>query len=492
MEKRFNQLLEKIVSYDSGADIKCIKRAWKFAKLAHYGQKRLSGEAFINHPLEVAIILSTWEMDSTTIIAGLLHDTIEDGGATREDIVNGFGDSVAVLVDGVTKVTNLRLAGSREEYFVENLRKTLLVMAKDLRVVFLKLADRLHNMRTLYALPVEKQKANAIETLEIYAPLAERLDMGLVKGELEDLAFRYAYPDEYKKLVDKSEIVYREAEERIDAMKKTLLTKMAKKGIHAKIQGRKKHLYSLWKKLERPGINWDFNGVYDIIALRILVKNIGDCYSTLGIVHSVYKPDPHEGISDFIAQPKPNGYRSIHTRIFSPGGHVVEIQIRTEEMHEEAEMGIAAHWVYSEAKSKGVSDERLEGGRISVSRDKLSWVKELVNWQQEIKDSKEYLAAVKFDALSHRNFVFTPRGDIYDLPEGATPVDFAYAVHTKLGKYIKAAKVNGKIAPLDQKLNSGDVVEIIKSKNPTVPSKRWLDFAVTTIARREIRKEGVN
>lgn len=404
-----------------------------------------------------------------------------------EDIVNEFGENVARLVGGVTKVTKLRLKGRKEEVFVENLRTMLLVMAKDLRVVALKLADRLHNMRTISALPPKSQKENAGETLEIYAPLAGRLGMGEIKGELEDLAFACIYPKEHKKVKRESAPHFRLADKHIERMKRKILSSFAKEGIKAKVHGRRKHLYSLWKKLERPGVDWDWGKTYDIVALRIITNKVSECYAALGLVHACYKPVPHLGVSDFIAQPKPNGYRSIHTKVFGPKGRIVEVQIRTSEMHEQAEYGLAAHWYYSDVKRQGVMhDKVLEVRGTFVPRGKLSWIKQLVEWQKEMVDSKEFLKAVKFDAFGHRNFVFSPKGDVYDLPGGSTPVDFAYAVHTDMGKYIKAAKVNDKIVPLDYKLKSGDVVEIIKTKMEKLPSERWLDFVVTRVARSKI------
>jgi len=487
LDKRFETLLVKIGEYNPGADLAGIKKAWKFAKLAHTGQKRLTGDSFVSHPLEVATKLADWRLDSTSIIAAILHDTIEDGGAKREDIVTEFGEEVALLVDGVTKVTTLRLKGSKEVAFVENLRKMLLVMAQDLRVILLKLADRLHNLETLYALSREKQVENARETLEIYAPLAERLGMGEVKGDLEDLAFPYVYPEEYKKVLNKSQPFFKKAEKHIEAMKRKILKKLIEHNIKAEVHGRKKHLYSLWKKLERPEIDGNFAEIHDIVALRIIVGTIAQCYTALGAVHTAYKPVPYIGISDFIAQPKPNGYRCLHTKVFGAEGRIVEVQIRTFLMHEEAEYGIAAHWAYGDLKASGAEDELLEKAGAPRPR-KLSWVKQLVEWQKELTDSEEFLRAVKFDALRHRNFVFSPQGDVYDLPAGATPVDFAYAVHTELGRYISGAKVDGKIAPLDYKLRSGQVVEILKSKNPKGPNSDWLEFVVTTEARREINK----
>ena len=488
LEKRFQNLVDNVLEYDPSADINQIKKAWNFTKLAHTGQVRLSGGPYAAHPLDVALRLSEWKLDTTSIIAALLHDSIEEGGATRDDLVKGFGEEVAFLVDGVTKVTDLRLKGSKEAEFVESLRKMLLVMAKDLRVVLIKLADRLHNLKTMYAIPREGQLKNALETLDVYAPLAERLGMGDVKGELEDLSFKYAYSEDYDELVKNSKIYFEEAEQDILKMKKVLLKAFLKEGIKVEIQGRQKHLYSLWRKLQRPEIDWDYERIHDIVALRIIVDKISECYGALGIVHAQYRPVPHIGVSDFIAQPKPNGYRSIHTKVFGPGGRIVEVQIRTQKMHEQAESGIAAHWAYSDQKGKNASDKILERGDIEVNPEKINWVKQLVDWQKEMNDSEEFLRAVKFDAFKHRNFIFSPEGDVYDLPAGATPVDFAYAVHTNLGNYLSQAKVDGRIVPLDYKLQSGQVVEILKTKNPKGPSSGWLDFVVTTLARREINR----
>ncbi|SRR3989344_1585524 len=463
------------------------KKALDFATLAHTGQKRLSGEPYITHPITVAKTLQEWGLDDTAIAVGLLHDTIEEGGARREDIVKEFGEDIAKLVDGVTVVSHIHLTGSKTEEFVENSRKMFLVMARDLRVVLIKLADRLHNMQTLKYLPPERQLRNAEETLEIHAPLAERLGMGGIKGQLEDLAFPYIYQDEYTKLQKYSRSLYKYAEKYIQDFKSELLKLLLTKHVAAKIDVRRKHLYSLWRKLARPEIDGDLNKVYDLFAARVLVSTIEDCYLTLGAIHSTWHPVPYLGISDFIANPKSNGYRSIHTKVFGPQGKIVEIQIRTHQMHQEAEMGISAHWQYSQAKSQGISDEKLEKGQVVVS-NKLSWVKQLVDWQKEMTDSQEYLDALKFDALQHRNLVFSPKGDVYDLPRGATPVDFAYAVHGKLGNQAAGAKVNGKMVSLDHKLQNGDVVEIIVDRKRTKPNHDWLEFVVTTIARREISK----
>jgi len=465
------------------------KKAYEFAEMAHTGQKRFSGEDYVEHSLEVARILASWNLDEDSIIAGLLHDTIEDGGAKRQDLVVEFGEQIALLVDGVSKVTSIRWQRNIEEYFVENLRKMVLFMAKDIRVILIKLADRLHNMRTLWAVPKAKQPRIARETLEIYAPLAERLGMGEISGELNDLSFQYLYKKEYEELLKKSSPYYKAAEEHIKRMRRRLLRYLSDEKINAEVNGRKKRLYSLWRKLQRKEINGDFERIHDIVALRIIVDTVSECYTALGVVHAHFRPVPSLGVSDFIAQPKPNGYQSIHTKVFGPEGRIVEVQIRTHEMHEHAEHGIAAHWAYTEAKSQGVKDKMLEKRGISVENDKLSWVKQLVEWQKELTDSKEYMKAVKFDALSHRNFIFSPKGDVYDLPEGATPVDFAFAVHTDLPEYIRGAKVNGKIVPLDYDIQSGDVVEIVKSKNKNSLNRDWLRFVVTSTAKREIQKQ---
>lgn len=476
MNQEFQKLLSQIKDYDPKADLQKVKKAWDFAKNAHEGQKRLTGESFVMHPLTVAQILASWKMDTTSIVAALLHDTVEDTPVTSDDLVREFGSEVATLVGGVTKITNYRLKGSRKEQFVENLRKMLLVMSKDLRVVFIKLADRLHNMRTMGALSKEQQVQNATETLEIYAPLAERLGIGKLKGELEDLSFPYAYPEEYKKTRELTESYFKKGgiETDIESMRKTILTKLIKQGIKAEIHGRKKHFYSLWRKLVRPENDWEIEKINDLIALRVLVPEVSDCYVALGVIHNTYKPVPTIGVSDYIAQPKPNGYRSIHTKVFGLKGRIVEFQIRTFQMHAEAEFGLAAHWSYKEGVGSG---------------GKLSWVRQLVSWQNETSDTEEFLNAVKFDTLGHRNFIFTPMGDVYDLPSGATPVDFAFAVHTGLGKYIQGARVDGKIVPLDYKLKSGQVCEILTSKNPKKPNTHWLEFVVTNLARREINKQ---
>jgi len=487
-EQDFDHLLSRIRIYNPNPNEELIRSAWNFANKAHEGQMRLSGEPVISHPLAVSRVLAEWRLDSVSIAAGLLHDVIEDCGIKKEELVKRFGKEVAELVDGVTKLGKYKLRGRVDEFFVENLRKMLLVMSKDLRVVFVKLADRYHNMQTLKYLPFDKQKRIAKETLEVFAPLAERLGIGEMKGNLEDLAFPYVYPDEYEQIKKISSSYFIKAEEDIKKMRRVLLAELAKEGIRAEINGRKKHLYSLWRKLNRPEIGGDIDKVYDLIALRIIVETVAECYTSLGVVHKIYKPVPRLGVSDFIAQPKPNGYRSIHTRVFGPRGRIAEVQIRTRQMHEEDENGLAAHWYFSLMKSGRAKDQVVERGFFAPS-EKIKWVRQLVSWQKTEVDSKEFLDAVRFDALSHRNFVFSPKGDVYDLPSGATPIDFAYAVHTQVGNSTIGAKVDGKLVPLDFRLESGQIVEIIVSKSKKKPSRDWLNFVVTRAAKHEIQRQ---
>lgn len=487
MDREFQILIESIKKYNPRTDQKFLTRVWEFAKLAHAGHVRHTGEDYALHSLRVATILASWKLDDQSIAAGLLHDVLDSGAAKKTDVVSEFGEDVYKLVDGASAVKKIELRESLQTEYVENLRKMILAMSKDLRVIFIKLADRVDNMRTLEALPPTKQKQDAKEALELYAPLAERLGIGGIKGELEDTAFSYLHPVEYKTLIKDSKVYYKNAEECITKMKRTLLRRFAEASIHPKIYARKKHLYSLWRKLHRDGNDGDFSTIHDIVAMRILVDTVSECYSALGIVHAHYKPVPYLGVADYIAQPKPNGYQSIHTKVFGPDGRIVEVQIRTHTMHEQAEFGVAAHWSYAEAKAAGASDSALEKG-VAAQEDKLQWVKQLVDWQEQIADPEEYLKAVKFDALSNRIFVFSPKGDVFDLPAGATPVDFAFHVHTDLGKYIQSALVNGKIVPLSYQLQNGQVCEILKSKNPHPVNNDWLSFAKTTVARSKIQK----
>ena len=486
MEEKFNQLLKKIKSYHPQADFNLLKKAYDFASQAHQGQKRLSGEPFIFHPLSVAEILADWRLDIGSITAGFLHDVVENGGVKKEKLEKEFGQDIAQLVNGVTKIGEIKLRGTAKDLFVENLRKMIVVMAHDLRVVLIKLADRYHNLQTLHVLPLEKQKRIAQETLEVYAPLAERLGIGEMKGRLEDLAFPYVYPEEYQWVKEYAWPYYQQSEDYIQNLKKEILDVLFKKGIQAEARGRAKHLYSLYKKLSRPEIDKDITKVYDLMALRIIVKTIEECYIALGLIHQLYKPVPSIGVRDFIAQPKPNGYQSIHTNVFAKG-KIVEIQVRTKKMQEEAENGIAAHWYYSQQKNKKVDDVQVRKGFFAPT-EKMSWVKELVQWQQELVDSQDFLNSLKFDALSHRIFVFSPKGDVFDLPAEATPVDFAYLVHSEMGDQCRGAKVDGKMVPLDFHLKSGQMVEILVDKNKKQPSHDWLNFIMTQEARRKIAK----
>ena len=486
MEEKFSQLLKKIKSYHSQPNLVLLKKAYDFASQSHQEQKRLSGESFIFHPLSVAEILADWRLDTGSIVAGLLHDVVEDGGIRKEKLEKEFGQDIAQLVDGVTKIGEIKLRGNSKDNFVENLRKMIVVMAHDLRVVLIKLADRYHNLQSLHVLPLVKQKRIAYETLEVYALLAERLGIGEMKGRLEDLAFPYAYPEEYQWVKDFAWPYYQQTENYIQDLKKEILTFLSKKGIQAEIRGRAKHLYSLYKKLLRPEIDKDINKIYDLMALRIIVKSVEECYLVLGIIHQLYKPVPSLGVRDFIAQPKPNGYQSIHTNVFAQG-KIVEIQIRTKKMQEEAENGIAAHWYYSQQKNKKIEDAQIKSGFFAPT-EKMPWVKELVRWQQELVDSQDFLNSLKFDALSHRIFIFSPKGDVFDLPAEATPVDFAYSVHSELGDQCCGAKVDGRIVPLSFHLKSGQMVEILVDKNKKRPSQDWLNFAVTQQARRRIAK----
>jgi len=485
--KDLDVLIAKIKDYNFKADFDLVRKAYDFAQIAHAGQQRASGEPYFVHPFNTAMILADYKMDISSIVVGLLHDTVEDAGVSLTEIRKEFGPEIAGLVNAVSKVSGIKLRGSSEEIFVENLRKMILAMAKDLRAIIIKLCDRLHNMMTLQYLSEERQKKIARETLEVYAPLAGRLGMGETEGQLEDLAFPYIYPQEYQWLVEYSKPYFKKTEEFLEKATRVVYKALAEEGIKAKVTFRKKHLYSLWCKLQRPEIEKDITKVYDLVAMRVLVEEVKDCYTSLGVIHSKWRPVPWIGIRDFIALPKPNGYRSIHTNVFSLHERILEIQIRTFEMHEQAENGIAAHWFYVAEKTKKTSDVKLDKGKIFALGEKFSWVKQLVAWQKQLIDSREFVEAIKFDAFAHRIFVFSPKGDVFDLPFGATPVDFAYAVHSDLGDQTMGAKVNGKMVGLDFKLKSGDMVEILK-KEGSKPTAGWLDFTVTNLAKRNILK----
>lgn len=465
-------LVEKIIKYDPQADIEIVKKAADFASAAHEGQSRLSGEPFITHPIAVAEILADLEQDTHSIVAALLHDAVEDGHVSEELIRQEFGEQVRRLVMGVTKLGKLSFE-TKEERQAENFRKMFVAMAQDLRIILIKLADRLHNMQTLIYLPPDRQKDVAKETMEIYAPLAHRLGMWKLKWELEDLAFYYLEPDQYLKI---KELVAEKKEEReryisefIDKVRDAL----TKVGIATQITGRSKHFYSIYNKLVQKNV--EFDDIYDLIAIRVIVESIKDCYAVLGIVHSMWKPVPGR-FRDFIALPKPNGYQTLHTTVMGGSGKPVEIQIRTKQMHRMAEYGIAAHWKYKEGAS---SDETFD--------KKLSWIREMLDYQKEVKSAKDFLDNVKIDFFMDEVFVYSPKGDVYDLPVGSTPVDFAYHVHTAVGHKCVGAKVNGHIVPLDYTLNNGDIVQILTSSKES-PRIDWLKFVRTSGTRNKIKQ----
>lgn len=437
------------------------------------GQTRISGEEYITHPLSVAMILAEIEMDEKTLLAALLHDVVEDTSCSLDQISSAFGEEVALMVDGVTKLGKLEFK-SKEEQQAENLRKMFLAMAKDIRVILIKLADRLHNMRTLKYQPEKKQKEIALETLEIYGPLAHRLGIYHLKWELEDLSFRYLYPENYYQLADQVSQTRGKREEFIINVIQILREKLASVGIEADIQGRPKHLYSIYEKMKEQ--QKELSEIYDVLAVRILVHSIRDCYASLGTVHTLWKPIPGR-FRDFIAMPKTNMYQSLHTTVVGPRGEPLEVQIRTVEMHRTAEYGIAAHWRYK------------EGGRGDKDFDKkLAWLRQLLEWQHDLRDAREFMETLKVDLFADAVFVFTPKGDVYELPAGSVPIDFAYRVHTQVGHSCVGAKVNGRIVPLEYKLKNGDIVEVITSKHPAGPSRDWINMVKTSQAKNRIRQ----
>ncbi|AZR73091.1 (p)ppGpp synthetase [Anoxybacter fermentans] len=467
-------LLEKIKSYTNDPDLDIVGRAYEFARKAHEGQFRDSGEPFFNHPVEVAEILAELELDVITIAAALLHDVVEDTDITIEQIEEEFGKEIALLVNGVTKLSQIAFK-SREEHQAENLRKMFLAMAKDIRVILIKLADRLHNMRTLNYTAPEKQKRKAEETLEIYAPLAHRLGMFKIKWELEDLSFRYLEPKKYYDLARKVATTRKEREKNIERAIRTIKEKIeSETNIKVEIYGRPKHLYSIYQKMLRQ--KKEFSEIYDLTAIRIIVNTVRECYEVLGIVHELWKPIPGR-FKDYIAMPKSNMYQSLHTTVIGPKGDPLEIQIRTWDMHRIAEYGIAAHWRYKEGKKDIEEFDR-----------KLSWLRQLLEWQKDLQDASEFMENLKIDLFEDEVFVFTPKGDVVSLPCHATPVDFAFFIHTEIGMSCVGAKVNGKIVPLEYKLENGDIVEIITSKNSTGPSRDWLKFVKTSKARSKIKR----
>ena len=457
---------------------KIIKKAYEFALKYHGNQMRKSGELYINHPLNVAYILSTLELDDETICAALLHDVVEDTSATQEELKEEFGESISAMVAGVTKLGKIQYTTIEEEQ-VENYRKMFLAMGKDIRVILIKLADRLHNMRTLKYLTRERQLANAQETMDLYAPLANRLGIYSLKWELEDLAFKYLYPDEYREIVIGLDKKREERLSFLETIKVNLEKELVKEKIKAEVTGRAKHLYSIYRKMQRD--NKTLDQIYDLFALRILVNSVKDCYAALGVVHEMYTPMPGR-FKDYIAVPKKNLYQSIHTTVFGRKGIPFEVQIRTWDMHRTAEFGIAAHWAYKEASNRGLKKE------IVVKEDKLAWLRETLEWQKNTENPNEFLNTLKTELYEDEVFVFTPKGQIKSLPRKATPIDFAYTIHEQIGHKMVGCKINSKIMPIITPLRNGDIVEILTSDQSKGPSRDWLKFVKSSGARNRINQ----
>jgi guanosine-3',5'-bis(diphosphate) 3'-pyrophosphohydrolase len=468
---RFEDIYEKVRKHHPDADLELLRKAYIFSAVEHKGQTRASGEPYLVHPLEVAGLLADMQMDPACVAVGLLHDVLEDTLTEPEKIKDYFGEDVLHMVEGVTKISKIPFSTS-EERQAENFRKLLLAMVDDVRVILVKLADRLHNMRTLHHLPEERRVRIARETMDIYAPLAGRLGMSKIKNELEELAFQYLEPEVWKELGEHVEDRRKEAIAFIDKVRGILAEKLKAAGLEAKIDGRIKRLYSIHQKLRRQRIELD--QVYDFVALRVVVPTIPDCYAVLGIMHNLWRPVPGR-IKDFIAMPRPNGYQSLHTSVIGEEGHPFEVQIRTPEMHRLAEEGIAAHWKYKEGRSGFDKDDRA-----------FAWLRQLLEWQQEVKDPHEFLNSLKLDLYPEEVYCFTPKGEVKMLPRGATPVDFAYAIHTEVGHQCVGARVNGKMVPLRYKLKNGDIIEILTSAGHN-PSRDWLALVVTNKARAKIR-----
>lgn len=472
----YEDLMQKINENCHNIDKDMVKRAYDLACDAHKEQKRESGEPYVTHPVDVASILAEMGMDTSTIVAGLLHDVIEDTEYTYEDIKNSFNEEIANLVQGVTKLGKIEYK-TKEEQQADNVRKMLLAMAKDIRVIIIKLADRLHNLRTLKFMPKAKQKQKAKETLDIYAPLAHRLGISKIKWELEDLAFRYLHEEEYYDLVKEIAEKRVERETYIAEIKEDLSKKLEESEIDSDIDGRPKHFYSIYKKMVNK--NKSIEQIFDLTAIRILVNTVKDCYGVLGIVHTIYKPIPGR-FKDYIAMPKPNMYQSLHTTVIGPQGKTFEIQIRTFEMHKTAEYGIAAHWKYKEGENQEEKENSFE--------NKLAWLRDMLEWQKETSDAEEFIEGFKIDLFVDEIFVFTPKGVVINLPSGATPIDFAYRIHTDIGNRCVGAKVNGKIVPLDYKLKTGEIAEVLTSKNAKGPNIDWLNIAKSNQAKSKIRQ----
>ena len=479
-EVLYKELINSVLKYHPSTDISMIEKAYKVASEAHEGQKRKSGEPYIIHPLCVAIILADLELDKETIVAGLLHDAVEDTWMTYEEVEKEFGSEVALLVDGVTKLGQLSYSADKVEVQAENLRKMFLAMAKDIRVILIKLADRLHNMRTLQYMRPEKQQEKARETMDIYAPIAMRLGISKIKVELDDLSLKYLKPDVYYDLVHKVALRKSEREQFVGAIVKEVKKHMDDTNIKAQVDGRVKHFFSIYKKM----VNQDktIDQIYDLFAVRILVDTVKDCYAALGVIHEMYKPIPGR-FKDYIAMPKPNMYQSLHTTLIGPNGQPFEIQIRTYEMHRTAEYGIAAHWKYKES-----SDGKVPVGKSE--EEKLNWLRQILEWQRDMSDNKEFMSLLKndLDLFADSVYCFTPQGDVKTLPSGSTPVDFAYSVHSAVGNKMVGARVNGKLVPIEYEIKNGDRIEIITSQNSQGPSRDWLKLVKSTQAKNKINQ----
>ncbi len=472
VSERIEALLKRAHSNRPSDDISLIRKAWDFCVQHHEGQRRASGDPYIVHPLEVAEVLAEMKLDATAIAAGLLHDSVEDTPATKEQIASTFGDQVAHIVEGVTKIGKIQFA-NREDRQAENVRKMLLAMVSDVRVVLIKLADRLHNMRTLEHLKPDRQEAIARETLDIYAPLAHRLGMGKVRGELEDLAFRYTDPVSYERVAAAVEARRVEGEQFLRSVEDTLTEQLRENNVQARVEWRIKRLYSIYQKIERTKITFD--QVYDLLAVRVITQDVASCYAVFGLIHTLWRPVPGR-IKDFIAIPRANRYQSLHTTVMGEGGHQFEVQIRTEEMHRIAEEGIAAHWKYKAG----------DGTVTARDEERLNWIRQLVEWQKEMTDPNEFLSSLKMDLYPDEVYTFTPKGKVVVVPAGGTPVDFAYTIHTEVGHTCVGAKINGRMMPLRTKLRTGDIVEIVTQKDHK-PSRDWLTFVKSPRARNKIK-----